>query len=280
MKKEINLPSNFEKSDIERIMIYELNLGRKFKDSLNFLFDKMPNNPIVEDLEILPWKEGKSYRWVVVVDGDLKMLIRGYHTHFTIFTKYRVKHTDDDYVDEYFHTKFGCFTFYTDTHGLDESDEYCDNRCRDLNQYFPKIVEMLKSNKFHFISNSAALPHPKHIEIKPIWAGGETIYSIDNFGFALEELDQKHLEVFSETETLNYLKNYAVGDKLGRYTITRIDTEVKDNYYHAVGVEINKGEGKTEYIDVYRLTRWHWEDFFKTKKDEYNGSVSLDGENS
>lgn len=273
MNKDIYLPSNFEKSSIESYLMYDLNVKSKFRNSLNYVLSKMHVHHLIDDLEELPWEEGKNYRWVAIISGELKMLIRAYRTHFTFFVKLRVKMTGDEEEEDFFYTKYGCFEFFSKTEDLKNSDEYVENNCLDLNSLILPLIDVITNRGLYWVSNSASLFRLKHIEIRNIWDGGDNITSIDKFIFAMEELDEKHLEKFAKHETLEHLKTYNVGDKLGKYPITRIQTEVKNNYYHAVGLEIEKN-GQKCFEDIFSLTRWYCEDFFKTKKD-YDGLLLL-----
>jgi hypothetical protein len=95
------------------------------------------------------------------------------------------------------------------------------------------------------------------------------------FIFACDELFQRYLEIFSETEMLEKIKTMKVGDKIGDdkypYEVVEIRTEVKDDYYHGVGLVLKQTNftGKTEekWDDVYSLTRWRYNEVFGIKEE-------------
>lgn len=275
--KKTYLPYNFRKNQVEFFLIYKLNLASKFKNSLNYIFQKLPNQEL-KDFNDLNWHETKSYEWAVIVKDNVKMLVRKFNRHFTFFVKCKIKFKDegeqDDYITETFFTKYCCFTYFSDVAKL---SNYVEDYFIDINNDIEKIVDMIAIDEGSSLWNSAALPRSEHIEIKNIWNGGEFIESIDKFIFALEELDNLHLKIFSENETFAHLKQYNVGDKMGKYVVTDVATTLVDDYYHGVGLEV-EDNGKEKFIDVYSLTRWYWEDFFNIKKDNFDG-LFLDGEN-
>lgn len=102
---------------------------------------------------------------------------------------------------------------------------------------------------------------------------GESIYSVDKLIFCAEELSSTHTALFAENEMLEKLKEITdrVGEKFDhQYTIKEVRTEFpkqySDPYYHGVGLNLEKEDGKTDFQDVYSLTMYYYESIFKTEK--------------
>ncbi len=262
----------FDKRDVERYMIRELGLKKKFAKCFNYVHTSLSalNKPckIPKDLEKLNWYKGKSYDWVSISDNNTFLVIRKYNTHFTIFFK-NIPTKGDDY-DIRYGTKYGCFEFHTNTEHLsgDESDSYVDDNFKDINKYLKPIITLIKDDLAHAVWNSYSLKlknekqRPNHIEVKSVWDGDDTIISIDKFIFACDELFHRYLEIFAQTEMLNHLKTLKKGDKIGSYTITKIKTDVKKDYFHDAGLEMKDDRGDIKWQDVYGLTMFYYEDVF------------------
>lgn len=285
----------FDKRDIDSYMLRTLNIRNKFKKSFIYLYDKISTKQkgayVIKDkmdLENLTWSEGKNYNWLALTDSIenplVNILIRHYGNHFTIFFKYKYKITDNSELDDYFYTRTGVFTFETNLDNMSdkEHDSYIEDRFKDINVYLHKILESMKEDDIRSVWNSYSLslekdkPRPKHIICKNIWDGDETVDSIDLLIFAVEELFHKYLEIFSETDMLEKIKTMKVGDTFGSkeypYEVVEIRTEVKDDYYHNVGLVLKQTNftGKTDekWDDVYALTRWRYNEIFGIKEKE------------
>jgi hypothetical protein len=283
---------NFKKNEIERYMLRTMNISKKFKKSFAYVFDKlMPmnskgkkallTNPKL-DLSKLTWSEGKSYYWIALTDNIknplVQLLIRRYGSHYTVFFKYKYKITDNTELDDFLYTRFGVFTFFTNTDNMsdDEHDSCIDDRFKQINAYLPEIIKLMKEDNVHGLWNSYSLKlesekqRPKYIEVKNIWDGDDSIGSIDDLIFAVEELFQKNLEIFATNDMIDKIKTMKVGDKVGRYEVLGITTEVKNDYYHAVGLTLNGSIGsgdKEKFTDVYSLTRWYYEGVFNIPEE-------------
>ena len=263
MKNETSSTFSFSKSKIETYINYDLNLHQKFKESFKYLCSKMPVQTLVENLSTLDWYEGKNYNWAIISDESVTLIIRKYGKHFTIFTRSRIKFVDDDDDLYSYHVKYACFTFFSDLEKVENVSDYDDNDFKDLDELIKPLISFIKENKVYWLSNEYSFPREKHIEIKNVWDGGDSITSIDKFIFCCEELFQRHLELFAETDMLEKIKNFNIGDKVGVYEVTSIATKVKDNYYHAVGLHLKRGNEET-FHDVYSLSTFYYDDIFNT----------------
>jgi len=162
-------------------------------------------------------------------------------------------------------SKFAAFTFYTNTM-LADSNLYCDNKFLDLNAMFHEIVEHITSNNVHFLTNSSSFKMPKYCEVEKAFCSDETIFSYDCLIFCAEELSNKHLELFAENDMLDIVKQLAnkvgcefTGDKKINRVVTEFSPHYSEPYYHGVGIETIDKNGKVEFHDVYRLSRWNYE---------------------
>jgi hypothetical protein len=256
-------PEKILKRDLEFQILNTMYLNVKFKRSLRYVLNNLPNQKL-KDFEKITWYERKNDSWCAVVDGELSLLIRQYHTHFTIFSYVK---NEDDFKDPAVFDKFkrgyGCFTFYVDTRKSGNSDFHVQNNFFELNKHIKGIISTLKEDKIHLLWNDAFLPRPEYVEIKNVWDGGSDISDIDDFIFAMEEISGLHLMLFSENDVFNYLGNYKAGDKIGDYTVTEVQTKLEDDYYHNVGISTVDKYGKEEFNDVYKITRWFLKDFVK-----------------
>lgn len=269
----------FDKNDVTRYIQYELRALKKMEEPLNFIIDALKKkkhylklsslNKI--DLNKIKFNEEKNYDWCVIEHKNVTLLIRKYQQHFTIYTK-----VTGDRKDIFGDTrsKYGAFTFYSNTEDMEDPDEYWENPFLDLNAHMKTILEQIIERGVHWLTNSVCLPIPKHCEVKLAFES-ESMYSIDLLIFCLEEIDTLYNTIFAETKMLERLKEmsdwvgkpfYSIGS--GEFTIAEIRTEVKDDYYHGVGISLVNEKGKTEFNDVYCLTRYYFDRIFETKSEE------------
>ena len=252
------------------MLLREMGLSDKFKKSFNYLLSKLPIQTIVDDLSKLKWDEGKSYDWAIIKKDNVHLVIRKYGTHFTVFFKNKYKITDNELIDDYFHTKYGCFTFDTDRHKVENYDRYVDYNFLDINNHIDSLIELIAADKIYSLWNSYSFKRPAHIDVKNVWNGGEDICSIDTFVFGCEELFGKYLELFAQTEMFEKVKTFKVGDRLSAYEITGVSTDLQlktygDPYYHGVGLSMKNTNFPTEkesFKDVYCLSRHYYEYVF------------------
>jgi len=61
--------------------------------------------------------------------------------------------------------------------------DYDDNDFKDLDELIKPLISFIKENKVYWLSNEYSFPREKHIEIKNVWDGGDSITSIDKFIF-------------------------------------------------------------------------------------------------
>jgi len=279
---------NFDKEILVRHIEHELKTIYKFKGPLDYVIKtltKLRHSITITsldkkiDLNKIKENEGKNYNWSTVTYKNVTLVIRRYRYHLTIFTRV---FKDGKYPK----TVNGAFTFNTDMDKFgDKHDEmmdyYYDKPFTDLNVVIKDLLEKLSTGdgSVHWVWNDYSLKRPEHVDIKVSFAEN-SIYSLDDFSFCMEELSQIYLELFSENEMIKKLKEFNTGEKLNdRYKIGKIITEVKDDYYHAVGMELidtmNKNENR--FQDVYSLARYYFEDVFKGSIYIYEGDVYVQG---
>lgn len=268
---------NFDGDEIKRHIQYNMELLYKMEDSFNFVFNKLNhigNNLDVSNLEKIDlyngdWKEGKSYDWLSVTCNDVNLIIRKYGSHFTIYFKLMIIRELSG-GEKYDSSKYGSFIFNTDKNKIDDNkcDFYYDKPCHDLNNVFFDMVKHISKNKGHMLWNPVSFKRPDHCEVEMIFIG-ETIYSIDKLIFCAEELSRTHLEIFAENDTLDKLKEItdSVGEKFNyEYHIkdvcTEFPKEYTEPYYHGVGLNLVKEDGKERFYDVYSLTRYYFDEIF------------------
>lgn len=257
----------FSDSDAKDYINRKLRLTKKIKQSFQYLTSKMKPQKIRKDLGELKWEEGKNYDWAYVVSGSAEFIIRKYSRHFTIFTRNTVP-KDLGGGDIIKRSNYSCFTFNTDNSKLTdkESDLRCDRPFIDLNVHINRLVEVVQNDKVGWLWNSASHPREEYVEIKNVY-DGDHISDVNLLLFACDEICEKYFQHFSESETLQALNNFKTGDVFtkdfhGDVIITDIKTEVKDDYYHAVGLQLKSANEEVKFEDVYSLTRWYYNEMF------------------
>lgn len=263
----------FDKKDVVFELMYEKRMDSKFKQAFQYLLGRIKPQKFEGDLGKLVWDEGKNYHWISIEDGNVTLMFRKYQFHFTVYFRITESHKFKDI--EFDESKYGCFIFHSDRDKLtdEESDRRYDNNYLDINESLAGLINHLREHGSHLLWNDHSFPRPKIVEIKNVWDGGkEHISSIDDFIFCCEELFEKYLEHFAMNETLEKIKTFKVGDMLDAYKITSMVTDVKDEYYHGVGLELqntNFPDSKPSWADVYSLTRYYYEYVFgKEEKKE------------
>lgn len=284
----------FEKEYITRYIQYELKTLSKFKEPLKYIIRQMERHKnclVIKSLDNINLNkikesEGKNYYWSVFKYKNITLVVRRYKQHLTIFTMVESNEKIDDDTLEKPRTDYGAFTLNTDFEKIDISnrdqisDNYYDNPFTDLNVIVKDLFNLLidRDSGVHWVWNSVALKRPDHINIKLIF-DNNSISSIDDFGFCMEELENKYQELFAENTMVQKLKELNVGEILDdRYKIGKINTILKNNYYHDIGLEmINILDKSKRFNDVYSLTRWYFEEVFKEKLYSYNGVLYIQG---
>lgn len=266
----------FDKDCIKRHIRYDLKLFSKMREPIAYVIDmleKKGHSLTIKSLDKFSLnkveeKEGKNYHWSVIKYNNISLLIRRYGQHLTIFSK--VERTDRDYDK----IQISAFTFHSDRDKFPDKnhDKMMDERYSkpfmDLQVCFPKLMELLSDDYgAQSLWNDHSFPRPEFVEVKEAFCNTE-ISSIDLFVFCMEELDQIHLTLFAENDMVEKLKEFKAGDVLNeRYTIKRVASDVNDDYYHSTGLTLKeKGSKGDKWEDVYSLTRWFYEDIFKTAK--------------
>lgn len=282
----------FDKQDVTRFIEYELKTVQKFKEPLNYVIKtltKLGHSLTIDsldkkfDLNKVEECEGKNYHWSVFVHKNVTLVVRRYGQHLTIFTK--VVKDKVDFFEKRPQVDYGAFTFNVDFEKFGKKhdemmDRYYDKPFTELNGIFKGLIKILteRDGGVHWVWNSVSLPRPEQIEIKLAF-DNKTINSIDDFVFCMEEIDSIFLHLFAENTMLQKLKQIKTGAKLNnRYKVGKIRTEVKDDYYHSVGMDLVDGNDNG-FKDVYCLTRYYFDDIFKGKNKIYifDGEVYVQG---
>jgi hypothetical protein len=267
----------FEKSDIESYIRYDMKLFKEMRKSFNFIYDKMIvlgfnlniNSDEVVDLEKQNWDEGKNYHWLAITSGDVKLLIRAYGNHFTIFSKlYKIEKYDEIELPE---SIYSAFTFYTNRdHMTDKlSDFYVDNRFHDINNALLEIINIVKNKEVQSMWNPYSFTRPEHCEVKNVF-NQENVVSIDKLIYCAEELSFKHTELFAENDMFEILKN--LSNKVGQqfdnrqkidYIEIEFSKEYSDPYYNGIGIGLIDEKGEKTFKDLYCLTHWYTDNIEK-----------------
>lgn len=279
----------FEKNVITNYIQYELKTVSKFKEPLNYIIrglEKLGHSITIKsldksiDLNKIKEKEGKNYHWSSIKYKNVDLVIRRYHQHLTIFTK--VNKEKIDYMGRP-KIEYGAFTFHTDFEKFGDKhdemmDKYYDKPFTDLNVIIKDLINLLLNRGVSWVWNSACLARPDHVELKLAFENDE-ISSIDEFVFCMEEIENAYLSMFAETTMFQILEEYKskTGEMLDkRYKAGKVNTVVKDEYFHGAGMEVidtMDKKNKAEFKDVYSLTRWYFEEIFKNRFFLYNGEV-------
>ena len=72
-----------------------------------------------------------------------------------------------------------------------------------------------------------------------------------------------------ENDMIDKIKTIKVGDMLGAYKVTEVNTKVKDGYYHDAGLSLqntNFKKEKSKWQDVYSLCMFYFRYVFPEKE--------------
>lgn len=265
----------FEADDIKNYIRYEMNLYDRISESFDYVHSmlvkikchKVLKPTDVVKLEKLKYNKGKNYNWIAITCGDVKLVLRVYGHHFTFYCKNEM--ADKAETRPYRRTRYSAFTFYVETEkiaDIKKRDYTYEHNFEDLNSIMQDIIKKVAENEVQGLWNSYSLVRPDYCEVENIYYG-EEVSSIDKLIFCCEELSSQHLELFAENDMLETLKGLTdvIGKPFGsRRTVKSITTEFpkeySDPYYHGVGITVADENGKTEFHDVYRLSRWYMEE--------------------
>lgn len=265
----------FNENHIKNAVLGKNDLPKKLKKCFNHFFEnkRIPINKLKKDNSFdfskLKIREGKNYDWFFLTNDKVTILVRQYGTHFTFFTSLK-----KEGIESYFQ-KVNVFIIHVDRDKINDdslSDRLCDDNFLFLKELLPSLIEILLEDNVHSLWNNYSFKRPDYVEVQNVYNGGEDVSNLDMFLFACDEIFQTFLECYAENEMLEKIKTFKVGDTFGKdYTILAVKTEVKDDYYHAVGLKHSRvsfnGKVEEKWDDVYALTRWHYKDF------EYNPMV-------
>lgn len=261
MNKEI---FNFDDNRSKERYFRDKNLYTKIKFCFKYLENHLPVNKVSKDntfdFSTLKVDEGKNYDWFFLVNKNVKLLFRQYGNHFTIFAL-------NIHKEHEFFNKMSQFSIHDNLDKISDDihDDYIDNRFLSIEKMLPQLFQMVEEGQVHSMWNNLCLEREKFTEVRTAFIGDENIQSLDDVIFGCDELFQMYLVKFAENEMLEKIKTLKVGDMFSSYKITKIRTEVKDEYYHAVGLEYqntNFPDSKVDWSDVYSLTRWHYDEIF------------------
>lgn len=266
MNKEI---FNFDDNRTNERFFRDKNLYAKIKFCFKYLENHLPINKLSEDntfdFSTLKFDEGKNYDWFFLVNNNVKLLFRQYGNHFTVFALGVNKESD------YF-SKMSQFSIHDNLENIPNEihDKYIDNRYLSIEKMLPNLIKLIEEDDVRSIDY--CLEREKFTEVRTAFVGNEGVDSLDDIIFGCDELFQMYLEKFAQTEMLEKIKSLKVGDMFSAYKITEIRTEVKDDYYHAVGlkyVNTNFPDSKESWSDVYSLTRYHYEDLYSNPLEKH-----------
>lgn len=261
MNKEI---FNFDDNRSKERYFRDKNLYTKIKFCFKYLENYLPVNKVSKDntfdFSTLKIDEGKNYDWFFLVSDNVKLLFRQYGNHFTIFALNI--HKEGDYFN-----KMSQFSIHDNLEKISDKihDHYVDNPFLSIEKMLPQLFKMVEEGDLRSMWNDLCLEREKFTEVKTAFVGDEGVDSLDDVIFGCDELFQMYLEKFSENEMLEKIKTLKVGDMFSSYKITKIRTEVEDEYYHGVGlnyINTNFPDSKADWSDVYSLTRWHYDEIF------------------
>jgi len=259
MEKDI---FKFEESNFKQHIVYENKLIQKLKYSFEYLLKYIPINTVDDKFTFddLKFSEGKNYDWFFLVKDNVQLLVRQYSSHFTFISINKDK--EISYRD-----RMSVFTISDDRDKMDDetSDAHVDDKFLTMKQILPSLIEIIEKDNVHAIWNTLSFVRPKFTEVKMAQIG-ETIYSLDLLLFACDEVFSKHCELFAENDMANKIADFKVGDKLGdAYIITDVKKEINKEYFYNTGlsfINTNFSGSKSEWADVYSLTRYYLEYIF------------------
>lgn len=259
----------YSDNDIKSGLVTKGRYGKKIQKLMKYLENHIPINTVTADktfdFSTLKFSEGKNYDWFFLVSEDVKLLIRQYRLHFTVFAIKK----DNDYE---FFDKPSIFTIHTDFDRVERStendklsDHHCDNNFLTFETLLPQIFEFVATDKVGGMWNDYSFKCPKHTKATPALSGQDTVYNLNHIIFAMDEICGKYSECFAQNEVLEKLKTLSVGDTFGDYyTISEVRTEVKDDYYHNAGIRyyLNSNPKEIKWADVYSLGRYYFDELF------------------
>ncbi len=283
MSKSINLKTSeeiikYSESDVQSSIVFKGRYSNRVKSIMGYLENHLPINKVTKkntfNFSKLKFHEGKNYDWFFLVNGNVQLLIRQYRLHFTIFA---INKKEKSYSN-----KSSIFTIDTDFDRVVRSpendklsDKHCDNNFLTFQALLPLIFEKVEADEVHTLWNSLCFPTEKHTKAKAVFIGDESVYCLNTTIFAMDEISNIYGQYFAQNEVLEQLKTLSVGDAFGSaYTISSIKTEVKNNYYHAVGLRYYSNDDETKketWSDVYSLSRFYFSElFFGNHKEKIN----------
>ena len=272
----------FDKDDIMRHIEYELRTTEKFREPMNFVIKGLAKNTLAvksldkPGLDKVKQRKGKNYNWSVFTYENVTLVVRQYHQHLTVFTKV-AKPSKKTILGIESKNEYGAFLLNTDMEKFGDKhdemmDEYWEKPFTDLEAIFKNLIKVLQERGVYWVWNSSCLKTPKHVELRLAF-DGDRINSVDDFIFCMEEVSSMYLELFAESVTVKRLKEIETGQVLNEYyKVGKITTEVKNDYYHAVGMELARGKEKS-FNDVYSLTRYYFKEVFGDMLYFHDGEV-------
>lgn len=267
---------NFSGNTITSYINYDLKTISKLKPTINYILKLLEVNSLTIDnlddkidLSKIVERKGKNYNWSVINYKNISLLIRSYGHHLIVFCKITTKHEYDS--GSWNESTLGAFTFYSNIDKIEKCDnddfyeKFINNSFVDLEVVIKDLlIGIIENDGVHFVWNNYSLPRPDYIDIKVAFYRDQ-IMSLDLFVFCMEEVSNIYLELFAENDM--FLKLQEFKDKIGtpfnsKLKINNVFCDLKDEYYHGVGIEFIGESGKKEFQDVYSLSRWYYKEIF------------------
>jgi len=252
----------FDEQHLKNEIVRDNKFIQKINHSLEYLVKHLPVNKLKKDgsfnFNKLKMVEGKNYDWYFLNNKKTTILVRQYQTHFTFFTKFTDKWN--------YRPTLSIFTIFDNQEKMDDdtSDSFCDNEFQSITKYLPQLVSIIEDDNVHSLWNSYSFKVENYTEVKIGMSSRESIPSMDTLIFGCDELFGKYVSTYAENDVLEQIKKFKVGDKFGSsYVITRVDTELEDDYYHSCGLEFsndNFPKSEPKWTDVYSLATFYSED--------------------
>jgi len=261
---------DFDRKDIERYIEYELLLFDKIDASFDYVFNKLVllnhHSNISKlksfDINTITPKETKNYNWLGLTHKNVRLIIRQYGYHLTIY----YNHTEDNS----FRKNNGALIFNINLDNVNDNDRdsYYDNPFLEINKVLFNLIELINNNHDYLLWNGVSFKRPDFCDVQNIYFKS-VISSYDLLIFCSEELSNIHMTLFSENDMLDKLKTMdnKINMPFENSIIKEIKTEFSgaylDPYYHELGITIENKNGKTKFIDVYSLTMYYYNEIFK-----------------
>ena len=220
-------PFIFDDGDVKGCILADLKLLHRMRDSFDYVHSKLRKLGChVEGRLPKPtpehFNEGKNYSWVALTSYTVRMLIRAYGSHFTVYAQ---RDTPGWFP------RCSAFMYSVDTkkitikdkiRGFPRPGDMLDiegyyngalygNPALCFNTHLSMILKAIRKDDVHSLWNDYAYKRQHFVKIQNIY-DGESIVSIDRLVFCAEELSTQHICLAAENEVLEAIKKYKKGD--------------------------------------------------------------------